>query len=63
MTWTFSAGAALGRSRPDRSRRRAVTAAGLRVSASLLDSLLRTARSRSRPPAPRPPRRLRIRPR
>ncbi|MFD6554813.1 hypothetical protein ACN6K9_006903 [Streptomyces sp. SAS_267] len=64
LTWTFSAGAAMGSSRPDRPRRRhALSAAGLRVSASLLDSVLRTARSRPRPPVARTPRRLRIRPR
>ncbi|MEU4083486.1 hypothetical protein [Streptomyces aureus] len=62
LTWTFSAGAAMGRSRPDRyRRRRPLSTAGLRASASLLESILRTARSRPHPAAPATPRRPHIR--
>ncbi|MFF0186397.1 hypothetical protein [Streptomyces sp. NPDC005244] len=61
LTWTFSATAGMGRSRPTRTRHRPVSAAGLRVSASLLDSILRAARSQPPPSTLRTARRLRIR--
>ncbi|MFD6821172.1 hypothetical protein [Streptomyces sp. NPDC059759] len=61
LSWTFSASAGMGRSRPTRTRRRPVSAAGLRVSASLLDSLLRAARTQQPPGNPRAVRRLRVR--
>ncbi|MFG2309152.1 hypothetical protein ACGFS9_10850 [Streptomyces sp. NPDC048566] len=51
LNWTFSATAAMGRSRPAASRRRSLRGAGLRVSAALLDSVLSAVRCRPRPAA------------
>ncbi|MFF9177368.1 hypothetical protein [Streptomyces sp. NPDC014793] len=59
LTWTFSARAALGRTRPRRSA--PVSAAGVHLSAAVVRSLLRAVRPRPHPALPRPPRIRRMR--